>query len=171
MDDTELIQIVDEQDNPVKGDTRISAWSEGLFHRIVYIMVEDAEGKILLQKRGKNISTFPNCWDIAAAGHVDFGENYEEAAWRELAEELGVTGLKLEQVGKYRSSDVFEDRKLNRFNMVYRVVVPHDTTFRLQASEVAGIEWFEVQAVKDMVQINPKEVTNGLKGVMAHFYP
>jgi 8-oxo-dGTP pyrophosphatase MutT (NUDIX family) len=34
--------------------------------------------------------TFPNRWDISAAGHIESGQDSRDTAVRELAEELGV---------------------------------------------------------------------------------
>lgn len=170
MASDELIQVVDENDKPLRGDTRQHIWEQGALHRIVYIMVESPEGEILLQKRGSNMDTFPDCWDVSAAGHVDAGEEYDIAARRELEEELGLTGFELSELGKYQSSDTFEWRKLNRFNVAYRVVVPRNTKFALQEAEVGSTKWFSTEEVKQLINEHPDTVANGLKNVFSHFY-
>jgi len=45
------IQIVDENDQPLRAGTREEAWRDGLRFRIVRIMVDDGDGNFLLQKR------------------------------------------------------------------------------------------------------------------------
>lgn len=166
----ELVQVVDENDNPLRGDTRQNIWEQGLFHRVVYVMVESSEGKILLQKRSPKMDTYPDCWDVSAAGHVDAGEAYDVAAARELSEELGLSGLRLDELGKYQSADIFEWRKINRFNMAYRVVTPEETKLFLQESEVGSVKWLNREEIKELVTKHPEQVANGLAAVVAHFY-
>jgi isopentenyl-diphosphate Delta-isomerase len=84
------IQIVDDNDSPIDEATIQDAYDQGRLHRVVYVIVEDESGNILLQKRGPEIVNYPNRWDISAAGHVDTGESYEAAAKREMREELGL---------------------------------------------------------------------------------
>jgi isopentenyldiphosphate isomerase len=74
------IQIVDVDDKPTGGASMADAYSKGLIFRVVYILVQDESGRILLQKRAPKVATFANCWDISAAGHVDEGESYEFSA-------------------------------------------------------------------------------------------
>ena len=54
------------------------------------VIVENAEGEILLQQRADN-----HCWGMAG-GAVELGENTEEAARRELLEETGLVADELE---------------------------------------------------------------------------
>ena len=64
------------------------------WHRSVHVWLVDAErGLVALQKRSPNKDTFPNRWDISAAGHIESGDESRPTAVRELAEELGVTCL------------------------------------------------------------------------------
>lgn len=100
-----LIQIVDEHDNPVGQASKAEMWRDGLWHRVVRIMAVRKDGAILLQKRAPTKQPFPNCWDNSAAGHVDAGEDYLAAAKRELMEELGLQNVSLEEVGAYTSTN------------------------------------------------------------------
>ena len=58
--------------------------------RAVVVFVFDKEGRLYLQKRSQKKYRCPLHWCCSAAGLVDSGETYEEAALRELEEELGV---------------------------------------------------------------------------------
>ncbi len=136
-----LIQIVDEDDKPVRGASIDEAQQQGLIHRIARVMIEDSEGNVLLQKRRENKRTYPGCWDNSAAGHVDEGETYETAATRELAEEMGITGFPLEEVSYYRTNRSFQGRKLNRFNKIYKAVIPAHTSITIEPEEVAEAKW------------------------------
>jgi len=64
-----------------------------LIHRSVHVVILDSSGqKILLQKRSARKDIQPGKWDTAVGGHVDAGESVENAAVRELSEELGISG-------------------------------------------------------------------------------
>ncbi len=58
---------------------------------VVFIVLRDADGRLLLQQRSYDDDQYPGCWDASAAGDVEPGEQVEEAVERELKEELGVT--------------------------------------------------------------------------------
>ncbi|PIZ61953.1 hypothetical protein COY17_03305 [Candidatus Saccharibacteria bacterium CG_4_10_14_0_2_um_filter_52_9] len=164
------IQIVDENDEPIGTASISEAQAKGLVHRIVRIMVEDEAGNILLQKRTPDSELYPDRWDNSAAGHVDVDESYETAAKRELAEEIGLENVELEEIGYYRHIGNFEDRKLNRFSRVFKVVVPKETKFILQPDEVASVRWFDVDEAKELVVSHPDKVTDGVADVLKRYY-
>lgn len=57
--------------------------------RFAGIVLVDHEGRILLQERDEHPRIDPGKWGLAG-GHVDPGEDFESAAYRELEEETGV---------------------------------------------------------------------------------
>lgn len=86
----EMIDIVDANDRPLLVMSRAEAHRQGLFHRSVMVLVFNEQGKLYLQKRGPQKSLFPNRFDLSATGHVRAGEARQDAAVRELDEELGL---------------------------------------------------------------------------------
>ena len=86
-----MVDILDEKGNLI-GEVKLKreAHAKGLWHRASHIWIYNSKGEILLQLRSKNKSLYPNLWDVSAAGHVSAGQSYDEAAVRELFEELGV---------------------------------------------------------------------------------
>lgn len=53
-------------------------------------MCRDQEGRILVHRRAADMSRFPGQYNWLIGGGVEAGESYEDAAARELTEELGV---------------------------------------------------------------------------------
>jgi isopentenyldiphosphate isomerase len=157
------IQIVDENDKPLRPGTMTEAQAEGLWHRIVRIIVKDQEGRILLQKRGATMATFPGCWDTSASGHVDNAEDYLTAAKREMAEEIGLQEASLEEVESYQSRGLYEGRKLNRFNKTYLTFVKNDQIFTADPVEVSEIKWFTPEAIRALLEERPSIFSDGLK--------
>ena len=64
------------------------------------VIVVDASGRILLQRRSDN-----GCWDYAG-GSMELGEETEETARRELLEETGLTARRLELFGVFSGKDM-----------------------------------------------------------------
>ena len=104
-DPDETIAVVDSENAFVRWAPRADVHTERLFHRSVQVIVRDAAGRVLVQRRHPDKRTWPNAWDVSVAGHVD-AQDYDQpiadargdavaraaaaAARRELAEELGV---------------------------------------------------------------------------------
>lgn len=74
-------------------------------------------------------------WDIAAGGVVAAGETYDDAARRELSEELGVRVDEMECLGEGR----FRDDAVALIGRGYRCV--HDGPFRFTDGEIAEVRW------------------------------
>ena len=94
----EVFIIVDKDDNIIDYQPRSITHKKRLLHRTVAVIVFNDKGEVLLQKRSMNVDTQPGLYTLSATGHVSQGETYEEAAQRELLEEVGVetNNLKLE---------------------------------------------------------------------------
>lgn len=86
----ELVERVDGRDRVLGVVSRRQAVREGWLHRIATTVCRDARGRILVHRRSEGLSRFPGLYEVMAGGAVDVGESYEQAAARELAEELGV---------------------------------------------------------------------------------
>lgn len=88
--DDDLLPVVDEYDKVIEIQRRRQVHLGRLRHRAVQIGVVTPEGRVWLQKRSQAKDAWPGAWDLSSTGHVDAGESYDEAARRELREELGI---------------------------------------------------------------------------------
>lgn len=86
----ELVERVDEQDELLAVVSRGEAIRRGWLHRIATVVCRDPTGRTLVHRRPHDASRFPGGFNWMLGGAVEAGESYEEAAARELAEELGV---------------------------------------------------------------------------------
>jgi 8-oxo-dGTP diphosphatase len=57
--------------------------------RFSSVLLVDRRGWLLLQERDEHAAIAPEKWGLVG-GHVEDGEEYEPAAYRELAEETGI---------------------------------------------------------------------------------
>ncbi|MCF1595490.1 NUDIX hydrolase [Streptomyces muensis] len=86
----ELVERVDEHDEILGVVSRSEAIRHGWLHRIATVVCRDPAGRTLVHRRPDHASRFPGRFNWMLGGAVEVGESYEEAAARELAEELGV---------------------------------------------------------------------------------
>ncbi|MER5715208.1 NUDIX domain-containing protein [Streptomyces sp. NPDC002132] len=87
----ELVERVDDQDHGLGTVvSRRQAVREGWLHRVSVTVCRDERGRILVHRRSEHLSRFPGLYEVLVGGAVNAGESYEQAAARELAEELGV---------------------------------------------------------------------------------
>ncbi len=85
----ELIDVVDKHDVVVSQASRKEVHDKKLLHREVAVLIYDDQNRILTQQRSSKKKVMPLYWIISVAGHVPAGMTPEEAAHKELIEELG----------------------------------------------------------------------------------
>ena len=144
----ELWQLYDEQGRPLtgKGASPEVAWA-GLLHGSSHVWIWHLGpngAEVLLQKRATIKRTWPNMYDISAAGHIDLGEEPLAAALRETREEIGidVEASDLKLLGVVRKwLETGNGRFENEFCWVYLLQIPADTNFKLEVDEVASLVW------------------------------
>lgn len=103
------------------------------------VIVEDAQGRTLLQLRSDN-----HCWGYAG-GSVELDEVVEDAAKRELFEETGLTANRLELFGIFSGKDTHyiypNGDEVSNIDIVY---LCHDYSGELksQEGEVDALRFF-----------------------------
>jgi ribosomal protein L11 methyltransferase len=89
----EIFEVVDEEGRSVGRAPRSACHGNpALIHRVSHVLVTDGEGRVYLQKRPTTKDIQPGMWDTSVGGHLDFGEDHETGARREMREELGLAG-------------------------------------------------------------------------------
>jgi isopentenyldiphosphate isomerase len=62
----------------------------GLTHLAAHVALATPNGLVVVQRRAATKIDWPDAWDMAAAGHVPSGMSFEEGAWKEIEEEIGL---------------------------------------------------------------------------------
>ncbi|MGV9810800.1 NUDIX hydrolase [Streptomyces cellulosae] len=87
---TELVERVDDDDQVIGVVDRDEAIRRRWLHRVATVVCRDTRGRILVHRRPHDDVRFPGGVNFMLGGAAEPGETYEEAAARELTEELGV---------------------------------------------------------------------------------
>jgi len=145
----EIVQIVDQDNQEIAAVSRSLMRSQRLIHRACYIFVFNAAGELFIQKRTQSKDMYPGYWDVAAGGVVLAGESYEDAAERELAEELGLRNVKLERL----FDNYYEDAGNRVWGRIFRC--RSEGPFTLQAEEVESGQFLLPAKVEELAAQKP----------------
>ncbi len=152
-DGEELFDLVDESDHVVGSTERSRVHGDpALIHRVAHVLLFNRKGELFLQKRSRNKDVQPGRWDTSVGGHVDRGETYFDAAVREMAEELGITGLGIRFSHKYLHRNDYESEYVCTFLATW------DGKIILNRSEIEeGRYWpiTEIQSTRDRELFTP----------------
>jgi isopentenyldiphosphate isomerase len=117
---SEHFDIVDKDDHVIGRASRSEVHGNPeLTHRVAHVLVFNSSGQLYLQLRAPDKDVQPGKWDTSVGGHVDVGETYEEAATREMREELGITSDTLEPLYRYRHRNDYESEMVQTYRLVW----------------------------------------------------
>lgn len=140
------MDIVDDNDKVIGRVSREEVYANKLTHRIVHVYVFNSAGELALQRRSATVDYCPRHFGVSAAGHVRSGESFEQAAKRELKEEMGIE-VPLEFIAKeYYTED---PRGVMKFIALYRTTYDGELPFDPQ--EVESVEWLALERVRMML--------------------
>ena len=112
------------------------------------VIIEDNQGRILLQLRSDN-----HCWGYAG-GSVELDEVVEEAAKRELFEETGLIANTLELFGIFSGKDTHyiypNGDEVSNIDIVY-ICRDYSGTLKCQEDEVDELRFFAVNEIPDNI--------------------
>ena len=151
----EYIDLVDVNDNVIGNESRKNIDKKGLKnYRVINIIVVNSNGQIILAQRSKKKKYFGGCFFFSVGGHVMSNENYEDAAYRELKEELNITNVELEEIGYFNPYKL----KTSSFSKVYKL--KYDGNFYIDKNEIETMKIFEQKELNCLVQTNPEKFSS-----------
>lgn len=135
----EQVEILDESGAVVRIASRSEVWSQNLWHRTCFVLVRSSSGDaVLAHQRAFTKRLGPGRWDLGFGGACDVGEEWYDAAARELYEEAGIR-TPLRELATYRW-DGDGSREVGR---LYETV--SDGPFTFQAEEVETAEFVALE--------------------------
>ena len=162
----ELFDVVDENDVPLRREKRAVVHRERLLHRAVHILVFNAKGEVYGQRRSLTKDTCPGRWTTSCSGHVDAGEDYDTAALRELAEELGIR-VSTPQAIEFLFKHPAVRQTGWEFIQVYRLV--WEGAIAPDPEEVMEGRWVSPEALTAWMRQSPHEFTASFRLVWEQY--
>ncbi|MEL7976427.1 NUDIX domain-containing protein [Isoptericola sp. F-RaC21] len=132
---SEVVALYDEAGRPCGTAPRSRVRAENLRHAATAVVVRNRAGDVYVHRRTETKDLYPGRYDFCAGGVLRAGEEPLESAGRELAEELGVTGVELVPLG---AVDYADDRTRMR-EFLYECTYDGPVTW--QPEEVAWGAW------------------------------
>lgn len=171
QDDAEVFEVMEPppstfdllRDKPKSTGTRKlrkDVHRDGDWHCSAHAWLVDAERRLIaVQKRSASKDTFPNRWDISAAGHIEMGCDPLTTAVRELAEELGIDNVEPESF-KFAFICPAEQKGwggCNAYEHVYFVHVDADIDMKVGGAEVADVKWIAIADLEQKLRQRDEE--------------
>jgi isopentenyldiphosphate isomerase len=94
----ELVALYDSRGEVCGTAPRSVMRRDNLRHAATGVLVRNSAGDIYVHRRTPTKDVYPGRYDFMAGGVVAAGEDPYDAVVRELAEELGITGVELEKL-------------------------------------------------------------------------
>jgi len=124
-------------------------YRDGLWHGATGVLVLSGDGeRVYVHRRSPDKLVFPGAHDCWAGGVIGPGESPEEAAARELAEELGVTGVALVPIERFAWDGVAE-AGIRCHTFTYEV--RWDGPLRHQPEEVVWGAWVTLAELRALL--------------------
>jgi isopentenyldiphosphate isomerase len=154
------IVYVDSDDKEIGTGSIDDAYNNGIIVRISRVFLTNSKGELLIQKRSDKHPSLPGRWDQSAAGHVDKNETYEDAAYRELFEEMGIKNVKLHRMKKFYTEETDDKAYIKkRFNAVF--VGTFNGEVKIDNKEVSNYQWILPGQLAKRMVTQPNDFTEG----------
>lgn len=127
--------------------TRGSEMAPDEFHVVVHVCIFNKQGEMLIQQRQPFKNGWPNLWDVSCGGSAITGDTSQQAAARELFEELGITynfeGIRPQLTINFERG--FDDYYTIEHEVILSELV-------LQPEEVQAVKWASKDEIIQMMQ-------------------
>lgn len=133
--------------------------------RFINIIIINNDNMIVVPKRSSNRKLFPNCYDFSVGGHVNSGENYEEAAYRELKEELGIKNVKLKEIAYFSPYD----SDSNTFQKVY-LLKYNSEIYDYDRDGIEKIYYKSKKEIQELIKNKPNLLKTDYSVVMKYLF-
>lgn len=143
----ELFDIVNEEDVVYGQEMRSIVHRRGLWHRGVHVFLFTHEGKLLVQQRSKDRFHSPLALDCSVSEHLKAGEDYYTAAVRGLKEEMGIGGIEIQALVKFKMNYGPND---NEISVLYKGLIDPDTV-NFDPVEVERIDYYNLPELQKLL--------------------
>ena len=143
----ELLDIVNDEDIVIGKESRVVIHQLGLQHRGAHVFLFTIDEKMLVQKRSADRAASPSLLDCSISEHVQAGESYLEAAIRGMKEEMGVAGIQIKPLFKFKMNYGIND---NEISELYEGIVD-STQVKFDPVEIESIQYLSLDEIKEIM--------------------
>jgi len=148
----ELFDVIDENDKIIGQEMRSIVHQRGLWHRGAHVLLFTPDEKLIVQQRAKTKSQSPLALDCSVSEHVVAGENYHDAAIRGLKEELGITGVGIQPLTKFKMNYGPND---NEISMIFKGVA-ESKNIKFDPEEIERVDAYTIEELQTSLEQNPE---------------
>ena len=127
----------------------------GEISRLVAILLFNSKGELFLQLRSKEKRVYPNTWTASASGKVDHNESYEQAAKRELKEELDIEASVEPIFTLLTEVPPLDHKPAPGAWQIFKAT--HDGAINIKDDEIQDGKFFPIARLKDMMETIPEK--------------
>ncbi|MBO4688551.1 MAG: NUDIX domain-containing protein [Clostridiales bacterium] len=121
--------------------------AQGQFRMVVHICIFNSKGQMLIQQRVKDKDDWADLWDVSVGGCSRSGETSQDAAHREVSEELG---LDIDFEGVVPRFTINWEHGFDDYYVLKQDLDP--ATLILQPEEVQAVKWATRDEILDLIR-------------------
>lgn len=160
----ENVVLVDECDNEIGVEGKLSAHLTGKLHRAISVFIFNDAGQMLLQQRAFSKYHSGGLWSNACCSHPRPGESNLDAAERRLFEEMGIRCELNKVLDFIYKVDLDNDLIEHEFDHVFIGVFNGEPALNLE--EAFSWKWMDAGALREDVMLNPGVYTAWFKIIL-----
>ena len=147
----ELFDVIDENDQVIRQEMRSVVHQRGLWHRGAHVLLFTPGEKLIVQQRAKTKSQSPLALDCSVSEHVIAGEHYRDAAIRGLEEELGIIGIAIQPLAKFKMNYGPND---NEISMIFKGIA-ESKNIKFDPEEIERVDAYTLDELQTLLEQNP----------------
>lgn len=125
---------------------RGDAFEENCYHLVIHICIFNSNGEMLIQQRQPFKKGWSNMWDVTVGGSAIQGDDSQDAAARELLEEIG---LKIDFKNIRPHLTINFGKGFDDYYLIEREVDINELS--LQYEEVRDVKWASKEEILSMI--------------------
>ncbi|MEQ8153681.1 MAG: isopentenyl-diphosphate Delta-isomerase [Clostridiaceae bacterium] len=157
----EYIITINDLDEETGFVEKMEAHHKGVLHRAFSILVFNCHNQLLLQKRSEKKYHSPGLWTNTCCSHPRHGENLQDAIYRRLKEEMGVTCELNEVFSFIYKAELGEDLFEHEYDHVFFGV--YDGEVFPDKYEVDDYRWMHISEIEESITNHPEIYTYWFK--------
>ena len=161
----EEVVLVNENDDVLGYEEKITAHQKGLLHRAISVLVFNKKNELLIQQRAACKYHWANVWANSCCSHPRKNESYLDAAERRVQEELGIN-VSLEEKFKfiYKAYDAASGLIEHELDAVF--FGNFEGSIPFNTNEVQAVEWKTIEDINEEIRQTPEKYAFWFKEIL-----